>query len=101
MSCTIDQWKASATGSGSERLITVSGKGECTQGGYQLRLEPTNEGIVDNPDETALRLIVEEPEVGTDVITPVQVETEIRGDPAIRVRIDTPDGSKWVEVAEG
>lgn len=101
MSCAIEQWEAHASGAGSERVITVRGEGKCTQGGYQLRLEPTNEGIIDDPDSAALRLIIDEPEVGTDVITPVEVEAKILGDPAIRLRIDTAEGSSWVEVSEG
>jgi hypothetical protein len=100
MSCTIDQWKANATGVGSQRVIAVRGEGECTQGGYKLRLEPTNEGIIDDPDVAALRLIVEAPKIGTDVLSSVEVETEIHGDPAIKIRIDTAEGSKWVDVSE-
>jgi hypothetical protein len=101
MSCKIDNWKATATGSGGDRLITVSGEGECTQRGYRLRLEATNEGVIDNPDEAALRLVVEAPEYGSDVMTPAHVETEIHGDPASKIRIDTPEGSIQVEVGEG
>jgi hypothetical protein len=48
----------------------------------------------------ALRLVVEEGEVGSEVITPVHVETEVRGDPAVKVRIDASEGSAWVEVEE-
>jgi hypothetical protein len=101
MSCEIDKWKASASGSGEERVIRVSGEGECTTGGHQLRLERSNEGFVDDPDVVAIRLVVEEPEVGPEVMTPVQVETEIQGDPAIRVRIDTPEGGHMVDVEAG
>jgi hypothetical protein len=100
MGCTVDQWAASATGSGSDRVITVRGKGECTGGGYELCLKPTNEGVIDQPDTVALRLVVEEPEVATDVMTPVAVETQIYGDPAIKVRVDTTEESYWIEVAE-
>jgi len=101
MSCTIDDWEATAAGAGSTRVITVKGRGECTQGGHQLRLEPTNEGVIDDPNVTALRLVIEEPEVGTDLMTPVEVKAEVHGDPAIRVRIDTTEGSEWVDVVEG
>ena len=96
MGCTISEWQATATGQADERVITVIGEGECTSSGHVLRLEPTNEGIVDDPDTVALRLVVENPEVGAEVITPVHVETEIHGDPATCVRIDTPSGSEGV-----
>lgn len=51
-------------------------------------------------DWAAVRLVVEEPEVGPEVMTPVQVEIQIEGDPATKVRIDTPDGSESIEVEE-
>jgi hypothetical protein len=100
MGCKIARWSARATGSGPDRVIKVSGDGECSRAGYELRLEPTNEGIVDDPDVVALRLVVEESEVGAEVITPVHVETEVRGDPAVKVRIDTSEGSEGVDVEE-
>jgi len=99
MGCSIDQWTATASGSDAERVIAVRGEGECTTSNYQVRLEPAPE-IVDDPEVYALRLVVEEPEVGPEVMTPVQVETEVRGDPASRVRIDTPEGTQMVEVEE-
>ena len=101
MGCTIDRWTAKATGTDSNRVITVKGEGECTTSNFQLRLEPTNEGIIDNPDLAALKLVIDEPEAGPEVMTPVQVETEIQGDPAVTVRIDTKEGSEMVEVEEG
>jgi hypothetical protein len=100
MGCTISEWTATASDDGDTRTVRVAGSGECTQSGYRLRLEPTNEGVVDDPEVAALRLIVEAPEHGADVMTPVEVEFEIRGDPAVRIRIDTPDGSEWVSVDE-
>src|SRR5215213_2035250 len=100
MGCTIERWTAQATGSGEERVITVRGEGECTQGGYQLRLELTNEGPIDDPEWAAVRLFVEEPENGTDLMTPVQVELKIEGDPATKVRIDMPEGSENVDIKE-
>jgi hypothetical protein len=100
MGCKIDRWSAQSNGSGEDRVIKVSGDGECNQAGYELRLEPTNEGVVDDPEVVALRLVIEEKEAGAEVITHVHVETEVRGDPATRVRIDTSDGSEWVEVEE-
>jgi hypothetical protein len=98
LSCKIDAWRATATGEGEGRVIMVSGDGECGTPDHELRLEPTNEGVVDDPEVAALRLVVIEPEVGPEVMTPEHVETEIKGDPAIRVRIDTEEGSRFVEV---
>ena len=90
MSCTIDQWKANATGVGSQRV----GEGKASARKVDpLRLKPTNEGIIDDPDVAALRLIVEAPK-------DVEVEAEIHGDPAIKIRIDTAEGSKWADVSE-
>jgi hypothetical protein len=101
MSCQIDDWKASASGFADERVITVTGDGECTTGGHKLRLEPTEEGVFDDPDIVALKLVVEEPEAGPEVITPVHVETEIKGDPAIKVRLDIEGGSRFIDVESG
>jgi hypothetical protein len=101
MGCTVDQWLAKATGSGSDRIITVTGKGECTRGGDKARLERGNDGIVDDPEVLVLRLVVEEAEFGPDVMTPFEVEIEVQGDPAVRVRIDTSEGTEVVEVEEG
>jgi hypothetical protein len=100
MGCTIERWTAKATGSDSDRVITVRGEGECTTSNYEPRLELTNEGVVDNPDLVAVALVVEEPGTGPEVVTPVQVEIEINGDPATRVRIDTAEGSESVDVKE-
>jgi hypothetical protein len=100
MGCTFSNWTATASGDGDSRTVKVTGSGECTQGGYSVRLEPTNEGVVDDPEVAALRLVIEAPEAGTDVMTPVRVEYEIRGDPAIRIRVDTPDGTEWVSVED-
>lgn len=100
MGCTVERWTAKATGSGDERVIVVKGEGECTGGGYQPRLERTNEGIVDDPDVLALRLVIEKPGPDTTVMKPFKVDIEVQGDPATKVRIDTPDGSQGVEVEE-
>jgi len=99
MGCTMDSWQAAATSDDSGRQLVVIGEGSCTQGGFSLRLEPTNEGIVDDPAVIALRLVVEAPEMGTDVITPAHVEYRMKvGEAVNRVRVDTPDGSHWLEV---
>jgi hypothetical protein len=99
MSCTIDRWTATATGSGEDRVIKVKGEGQCTRkGDHRFILEPANEGPRDDPDLVAVRLVIEEAEVGIEVINDVTVETEINGDPATKVRIDTPEGSHMAEV---
>jgi hypothetical protein len=99
MGCKIDSWQATATSDDGKRQLVVIGDGSCTQGGFTLLLEPTNEGIVDDPALIALRLVVTAPEMGTDVITPAHVEyrTEV-GEAVNRIRIDTSDGSHWLEV---
>jgi hypothetical protein len=76
-------------------VIKVKGKGECSHAGYKVRLELTNEGVWDDPEVAALALVVEEEEVGAEVMTPFVVEEEIKGDPAVRIRIDIHDGSEW------
>lgn len=99
MGCTIEAWQATATAGDAGRRLVVIGEGTCTQGGYRLHLEPTNEGIADDPEVIALRLIATAPEIGTDVITRAHVEYQTEAGEAVkRVRVDTPDGSRWVEV---
>jgi hypothetical protein len=100
MSCTIEQWTATATGSGSGREITVVGEGECSHSGYRLTLEPTNEGVWDNPEVIALALAIEELEGGAEVITPVKVERTVRDKTATRVEIRTPFGVRGAKVEE-
>lgn len=99
MSCSIEEWKASASGEGEDRVIKVSGDGECTRDGCSARLEPTNEGIVDNPEIAVLSLKVDCPEIGLEVMRPVHVEAEIEGDPATKVEIRTSDGPEMVDVS--
>ena len=92
MSCSITNWRA--TTSGSPRLLRVRSEGECTQGGHTLRLLPDNEGIVDDPALIVLRLEVDEPDVGPDVITPAEVTYEMEVDDEVaRVEVRLPDGA--------
>lgn len=95
----ISEWKATAKGGDEARTIRLVGDGEAPTPGYELKLVPTNEGVWDDPDVAAVGLKVKEPhgEVA-QVVTPTHVEDEIR-DPAIRIRIDTPWGEEWVDVA--
>jgi hypothetical protein len=101
MSCMIDRCAATATGSGSDRVITVVVEGECPHTGYRVALELTNEGFWDDPEVVALDLVIDEEEVGEDTMTPFKVDREVRGDPATRVRLGTPDGVKGIEIKEG
>jgi hypothetical protein len=46
-----------------------------------------------------LRLVVTAPAAGPDVITPAHVEYRTKVNQAVnRVRVDTPDGSHWIDV---
>jgi hypothetical protein len=101
MACTIDRCAATATGSGTERVITVVVEGECPRTGYAVELKPTNEGVWDDPDVVALALAVEEGEVGDETITPFTARKEIHGDPAIRVRLDALGETEWIDVEKG
>ncbi len=91
MSCSITNWRA--TTSGSPRLLRVRGEGECTQGGHTLRLLPDNEGIIDDPALIVLRLEIDEPDVGPDVITPIEItyETEV-DEKVVGVEVRLPEG---------
>jgi hypothetical protein len=99
MGCKIDSWQAAATSDDGGRQLVITGDGSCTQGGFKLLLKPTNEGIVDDPAVIALRLVVTAPAAGPDVITPAHVEYRTKVNQAVnRVRVDTPDGSHWIDV---
>lgn len=101
MSCKVEKWAASATGAGEERVIKVVGEGTCSHGGCTVSLKPTNEGVIDNPDEVALSFEADCSGIGPEVITPFQVEEKIEGDPATIVRIHTEDGIETVDVTPG
>jgi hypothetical protein len=75
MSYSFETWEATAT-RGDNRVLKVVGEGEATMGGYQFALEPDNEGIVPQPEVVTLRLKAIEPDVGPDVMTPIQVVYE-------------------------
>jgi hypothetical protein len=91
MSCSMANW--SATAAGEPRVLRVRGEGECTQGGHTLRLIPDNEGVVNDPALVVLRLEIDEPQIGTDVMTPTEVkfETEVDRD-VVAVEVRLPDG---------
>jgi hypothetical protein len=100
MSCKVESCTATATGLDTERVIRVKVQGVCSHTGYEVTLKPTNEGFRDDPEVVAVRLHVEEQEVGGEAMTPFEAECEIEGDPATKVRIDTPEGTKWADVEE-
>ena len=60
MGCRIETWSAKLE---ADRL-TVIGTGECTQR-RTFSLEPTNEGIVDEPDLISTATADREPAIGT------------------------------------
>jgi hypothetical protein len=101
MSCDITEWSATASDEGGERKLQVVGEGECTMGGYQLRLEPTNEGTPDIEEDINLRLEIDEPESGPDVMTPVRVEFETTVSPKVKlVRLHGLNGGKELEITD-
>lgn len=101
MSCSVEEWKATATGSGEERVIKVVGEGTCSQGGCTVSLKLANEGIIDNPDVVVLSFGADCSGIGPKVITPFQVEKKVEGDPATTVQIRTAEGVETVDVTPG
>jgi hypothetical protein len=41
------------------RIVRVSGTCQCDSDGYMIRLEPTNESVVDDPSLIALRCVID------------------------------------------
>src|SRR5690349_12097351 len=83
MGVTIQTWFAQARQDAGRRIVHVRGDGKATQAGYKLKLEWTNEGIIDVPDLIALVLVVTSPGVAAQVITPVSVDWEDRVAPEV------------------
>lgn len=72
-------WYDHQPGGGSDRdLLRVAGKCEVDSSSVELSLEPTNEGIVDDPDVVVLALCEKRPDVGTDDMAVKDVSTEVR-----------------------
>lgn len=74
--CTWDPATFSATAvyTGENRIIRVDGSGSCPTGGWTSTLEADNPGINPDPTELVLRIVSIEPDLATDVITPVTVQ---------------------------
>lgn len=83
------------------RVVRVSGTCQCDSDGYDIKLEPTNEGIVDDPSLIALRCIINAPEAGATVMTEERVNWEGPVEESVtRVRIDCGDESSLVTIGE-
>jgi len=92
--CAEADFRATASGSGSERILNVRGTCTCPQSGVQLTLEFDNPGIVPHPEDVVLRLVTKEPEAGADVMTrtPVAFRAKVGPVPK-RVVIRVPGGA--------
>jgi hypothetical protein len=89
MNCQWDAWYNLMPGADAE-ILHVVGEVEVPSSSIALRLEPTNEGIVDDPTLIALKLVVERPEAGDDMMAKKEVSWEDRAPGIKRVRIDGP-----------
>jgi len=69
MGCEPQQSSAVARQHDGHRKVRVEVTMECSTDGYTLKLEPTNEGVIDNPKLIVLRLRVIEPHSAPTVIT--------------------------------
>ena len=79
--------------------LRVTARCECPQGGYTLRLERHEpQGI--NPKDLLLRLVVEAPEVGPDVMTEERVEYVEETDMEYDTVSIVPDGPTGIKVEE-
>ncbi len=87
MSCEITIWDAHVHEKKGKRTLHVTGEGECTSSGHTLRLVRDNEGIYDDPEVFAVKLEVEDSDVGSPVATSEKVEEffDLGGDPVTRV----------------
>ena len=85
--CTWDpaSFSAWAIYTGENRLVGVRGSGECPTGGYTVELVPGDAGINPDPSELVLDLQETAPEVGTDALTPVEIEQFFEVDYGVHV----------------
>ncbi len=98
-----EAWRNRMPGDDPDRgmMVRVTGSCECDRDGYEISLEPTNEGIVDDPSLIALRCVIKEPDIGPTVMTQQQVEWEEPTDEAVtRIRIDCGDQSSLAPIQE-
>ena len=74
--CTWDpsSFTARAIYTGENRLLRVRGSGRCPTGGSTAELVAGNAGIHPDPSELVLQIRETEPEMGTDALTPIEVD---------------------------
>ena len=72
-------------------VLHVSGKCEVASSSTDIRLEPDNEGIVDDPELFVLRLVVDEPPVGDTMMATKDVGGRWRASGIKRVSVRVPD----------
>jgi hypothetical protein len=74
--CTWDpsSFTATAIYTGENRLIRVRGTGECPTGGITAELVEGNAGINPDPSELVLDLHETAPDIGPDVLSPIEVD---------------------------
>lgn len=87
ISCEWSAWYNRMPGTDDPHLH-VSGRCQVPSGSIQIRLEPGNEGVIDEPDLFVLDAIINVPDVGTDDFVEREVTWEGEAGPNIkRVRI--------------
>ena len=80
--CTWDPstFTATAIYTGENRLLRVRGSGECPTGGFTAELVPGNAGINPDPSELVLEIQETAPDIGPDVVSPLEVDTTFEVD---------------------
>lgn len=74
-------------------LLHVSGSCDVESASTEIRLEPDNEGIVDDPSLFVLRLVVEEGRFGDTMVATKEVAGTWREAAVERVVVRLPDGN--------
>jgi len=83
------------------KIVRVSGTCQCESDGYEITLEPTNEGVIDDPSLMALRCVIESPEEGPTVMTDEPVNWEGAVEASVtRIRIDCGGDSTFIEIRD-
>ena len=101
MSCSMHSWTATAQKSDSGRKLAVIGEGKCPKAGYELRLERGNPRINPDPKALVLRLVIEAPQGGAQVETPVSVQYEDKiSNEVTLVIIRTAEGNQTISISE-
>jgi hypothetical protein len=80
--CTWDPstFTATAIYTGENRLIRVRGSGTCPTGGFSAELVADNAGINPDPSELVVRIEETAPDVGPDVLSPLDVDSTFEVD---------------------